>query len=135
MRDPEPLGDDHRAEVKLLARDDVGPPPRVEREEVGRSLARDATGEAVADVAHVPLEVWLGRRQPFRREAFVRAGDERGESGRFDPRRHQGSAGEGDGVTGRRSRTGDGDERLQVPAAAGEGQEDVHEGGLCRSPC
>lgn len=127
MRKPQPFGSDHRAEVRLVADDEVGLPGRAQLEHLGDALARKAAHESLAQVASVALGVeWLERDPPGWGIPGSRAEGEHVEGEGAERAKGRVAAGERHRVTGGLRGTGDGEERLHVPASAGEREQDTH---------
>ena len=122
---PRLLGGDHRAEVGLVADDDVRPPVVAERCDQRRPLVREPVGEAVAEVARLPLGVELLERDPLRRLPG-RLGRKRLEAALLDDGEDRRSSREGDGMAGGAGGLRRRQQRLDVPAPAGEGEQDPH---------
>ena len=104
------------AEVQLFAHKEIWLPVGAEREEIGRSPARDATAEPITHRPHVPLDIDCRQRKALRGEADIRSCHEGGEPKGLDLRDHPGPTRKGDRVAHSLRRAGDRDERLQVTA-------------------
>jgi hypothetical protein len=136
VRDRVQLGGEHRAEVQLVADDDVRPPGVAQRRQPGRALARDASGVARCDCAALALEVELEQRPPLARgEQRSTTRVDRREALCLDRGEHPALRGEDDGMAGALGRTRDRHERQEVPGPTGEGEEEskaVVDGGPAR---
>ena len=121
MRKSQPLGGDHASEVRLVADDEVGPPLQAQVVDGDRALPRNPAGEAVSKLTQLALDADDAQRPPLRRP--IGAG--RVEDGADLRAYGRPPTGQGHGMAGRLGCTSNGHERLGVPGAAGEGEEEV----------
>jgi hypothetical protein len=110
--------------VRLLAHEDVGLPRAAERLEL-RDAVAGTEHEAVAEVTRLPLGIEGLERQPLRRlrDGLGREGVE---AKLPRDRQNRAATGDGDRVTGPARRGRERQQRLEVPAPAGEREEDPH---------
>lgn len=125
----EPLGRDGGAEVRLVPHHDVRPPFAGDVQQGTRALPAAAACEQLLQLPVVPCRVDGRHRHPDRRaRVHVRGGTrgDRREPGPFDRRDLPPGRRDGHGVPGRRHGPRDGRHRVEVPTAAGEGEEKAH---------
>ncbi|MGI8681094.1 MAG: hypothetical protein ACR2JO_02955 [Mycobacteriales bacterium] len=132
VREPEAFGDDHGAEIRLVADEEVGSPLRAECQQCHPPIARQPAGEAVAKVAVLPFGVELAQRERFR-WTTIRAGGNERETRGLNCAGHPGPTGDGHQVAGGLGGCGQRGERIEVAVATREAEENPHRDDLPRA--
>jgi hypothetical protein len=126
VRQPQPLGGEHAAEVGLVANHGVRPPGFAQRKHLGHAPGGGASDKALPELLILAGGIERAEREPGRRDSGARAKRKHLKTNSRDRRPHRWPASEGNRMPGGSGCPRHGHEREKVPAPADEAEQDPH---------